>query len=220
MPLAHISTRHALGLFPHSPQVRYAPMAFNFMRGRQMIIHDPRLNNPKTSPPTPLRPPAAMNVWTVTTGDKAEHIIGWAAEVAKGKSGTDKLDALHFMAHGSIGGIQIGNDGLSWKNVDLFKKLNGYIKGAIIFFSCQVGGEQANHSASYALTFGSAVAAYAQCKVLTCKVNQIYSWTPGVNIIDFGEFENVVYVYTPKGDSKMLNYNDKSTVDLNTIIFG
>lgn len=161
-----------------------------------------------------------MNVWTVATSDKAEHIIGWAAEVAKGKAGTDKLDALHFMAHGSTGGIQIGSDGLGWKNVDLFKKLNGRIKGAIIFFSCQVGGEQANRGESYALTFGNAVAAYAQCKVVTCKVNQIYSWTPGVNIIDFGEFEDVVYVYTPGSGAKMLNYNGKSKVDLNTIIFG
>lgn len=195
-------------------------MAFNFMHGRQMIIHDPRLNNPLTSPPTPLRPPAAMNVWSVSNSDSADHIICWAAEVAKGKSGTEKLDALHFMAHGSVGGIQIGGQTLGWNNVNLFKKLNGCIKGAIVFFSCQVGGEQANRGLSYSLTFGNAVAAYAQCKVLTCKLNQIYSWTPGVNVIDFGDFEGVVYLYSPGGgDAKMLNYNDKSKVDLSSIIF-
>ncbi|MCP5159097.1 MAG: hypothetical protein H6975_06690 [Gammaproteobacteria bacterium] len=195
-------------------------MAFNFLRGRQMIIHDPRLNNPNTNPPTPLRPPAAMNVWTVSLTDSADHIIGWAASVAKGDSGTNQLDALHFMAHGSVGGMQIGAGNFGWKNIDLFKKLNGRIKGAIIFFSCQVGGEQAHHSLSYSLTFGNVVAHHAQCKVLTCKVNQIYSWTPGVNVIDFGEFENIVYLYTPGGNPKVLNYSGKSKADLNSIIFG
>jgi hypothetical protein len=200
-------------------------MAFNFMRGRQMIIHDPRLNNPHTTPPTPLTPPDAMNKWTVTLGDTADHIIGWAAEVAKGKSGAEKLDALHFMAHGHPGGVTIGKDGFGWNNVDLFKKLNDptqgvLVKGAIVIFSCTVGAEVANRGLSYPLTFGNAVAANANCKVVTCKVNQIYSWDSS-NVIDFGDFEDVIYVHAAGGGStQMLNYNDKSKPDLAKIIFG
>ena len=191
----------------------------DFMRGRQMIIHDPRLNNPHTTPPTALRPPAAMQVWTVDRADPADHIIGWAAECAKGASGGDRLDALHFMAHGAPGGIDVGKDRFGWGNVDLFKKLDARIKGAIVFFACQVGAEQANRGLGYDLTYGNAVAAYARCKVLTCKVNQIYSWVNGVNVIDFGDFEDVVYLHVPGSGTRMLNYDGTTKVDLETIIF-
>jgi hypothetical protein len=194
-------------------------MGYNFLRGRQMIIHDPRLNNPNTTPPTPLSPPPAMNVWTVQTTDSAEHILGWAGEVAKGKSGTEQLDALHFMAHGMPGGLQIGRDNLGWGNIKLFEKLAGRIKGAIVFFGCEVGGEQASRGLSYGLTFGNAVAALAQCKVITCKMVQTYSWVPGQNVIDFGKFEGIVYVYTPGGGAKMLNWDGKSDVNLEPIVF-
>jgi hypothetical protein len=193
-------------------------MAFSFMRGRQMVIHDPRLANPFTTPPTLLRPPHAMNVWTVNVGDKAEGIINFAGEVAKGKLGTEKLDALHFMAHGAPGSLQIGADGLGWGNVDLFKKLNGRIQGAIIFFSCQVGADQSGHSLSYGMTFGNAVAAYAGCKALTCQMNQIFSWN-GSNVIDFGSFEGPVYVYAPDGSARMMNYSAKSNIDIESIVF-
>lgn len=191
---------------------------YTFTRGRQMIIHDSRLNNPYTSPPTPLRPPHAENVWTLRGGESATHICEWAATVAKGKTGTDKLDALHFMGHGYPGGIQMGRENLSWGNVDVFRKLNGRIRGAIVFFSCQVGAEQSYHSSSYQLTFGNAVAVYAGAKVLACQVNQIYSWR-GTDM-DFGDFEGVVYVYSPKGGgAQLINFSRRSRVKLEQLVF-
>jgi hypothetical protein len=189
------------------------------MKGRQMIVHDPRLNNPFTTPPTLLKPPNAMQVWTVQTTEKADHIVGWAAEVAKGKSGNEKLDALHFMAHGYPGGIQIGADNISWHNIDLFKKLDGLVKGSIVFFSCQVGAEQAMHSLSYEMTIGNAVAAYAKCQVVACKVNQVYSFNLTTNVLDFGAFEGVVYVYPAGGGAaRMVNYKPGGTVSPESIL--
>ncbi|HET9955997.1 MAG TPA: DUF4347 domain-containing protein [Polyangiaceae bacterium] len=192
---------------------------YNFRRGRQMIVHDNRLNNPFTSPPTSLRPPAAENVWTVMGAEPAEHILGWTAQVAKGNSGSGKLNALHFMAHGFPGGIQLGRDNLSWSNVQLFQKLRGCISGAIVFFSCQVGAEQANHSPSYQLTFGNAVAVNAGTTVVACQLNQWYSF--GSSTIDFGDFEGVVYVYNARGEGAQLqNYSSRSKVNLERLVFG
>ena len=191
---------------------------FNFMKGRQMIIHDARLDNPHTDPPTQLKPPPAFNTWTVRR-ETPNHIIGWASTVAKGDSGKKKLDALHFMAHGSVGGMQLGSGRLGWQNYSLFQQLKGHVR-AIVFFSCKVGGEQYNRSLSYELTFGNAVAKTANCQVLTCRVNQIYSWNKN-RVIDFGAFEDAVYLYSPdKKDAQMLNYSRKSKVDLEKIIFG
>lgn len=192
--------------------------SYSFLRGRQMIIHDPRLNNPYTN--TQLRPPAAYNVWTVSVGDPVAGILSWAAEVAKGASAEGVLDALHFMAHGNIGYVQIGRDGFSWNNVEMFKTLAGRIRSAIVFFSCLVGGEQSYNLPNYTLTFGNAVAAFAQCKVVTCETNQIYSWSTTSNAIDFGDFEGVVNVYQ-KGGSGRRVYNSmgRSGVDLEKIVF-
>lgn len=192
---------------------------YNFMRGRQMVIHDPRLNNPLTTPPSALRPPAAYNVWTVSQADTAEGILGWAATVAGGSTGKGLLDALHFMAHGNIGYVQIGSNGFSWNNVAAFKTLAGKIRHSIVFFSCLVGGDQAHNSSNYNLTFGNAVAAYAQCKVVVCQATQFYSWSG--QTINFGAFEGVVNVYTKGGAGrKVYNYSSKSTVNLENVVFG
>ncbi len=199
-------------------------MAFNFMRGRQMIIHDPRLANPYTDPPTPLRPPGAMNVWTVSLTDTAAHIIDHAKHIARGDKdgqvGNSALDALHFMAHGSVGSMQLGT-GFNWANVNVFEPLKGLIRGAVVFFSCQVGGEQALHGLSYQMTFGKAVAVYTGCKVVTCKMNQIYSWGAD-NVIDFGHFEGSVYVYSPDPETgaQLFNHTKDSQFNLERFVFG
>ena len=185
--------------------------SYNFMRGKQMIIHDPRLNNPHTKPPTPLKPPAAYNVWTVSRSKSAKGIIAWAADVA---TGVGKLDALHFMAHGSSGSLQMGADGISWKNVELFKKLKGKV-GCIVFLACKVGRGTRE---SYSLNFGNAVAHYASSKCVCCYANQMYGWGKD-NVINFGEFEGTVYVYTPSGGTKALNPS-RLEVKLGQIVFG
>jgi hypothetical protein len=191
--------------------------SYEFMRGRQMIVHDRRLNNPFTNPPSPLNPPMAFNVWSVGGNDSAEAILDWVASVAGGNSGVAQLDALYFMAHGYPGGIQLGRDNLSWSNVKLFEKLDSFVR-CIVFFSCQVGAEQSYHNSSYELTFGNAVATYAQCRVIACKANQLYSWSGGV--IDFGEFEGTVYVYEPGGHgARILNYSSSSDVSLEGLVF-
>ena len=192
---------------------------YSFGRGRQMIIHDVRLNNPYTTPPTPLRPPRAENVWTLMGNESPTHVVEWASVVAKGSAGNGRLDALHFMGHGYPSGIQMGQGYLNWSNVNLFQQLKGLIKGAIVFFSCQVGAEQAANTSSYELTFGNAVSANASARVVACKVNQVYSWNSAGDL-DFGDFEGVVYVYQPGSSPRMLNYSAKSAVNLNQLVFG
>ncbi|MFC1643184.1 hypothetical protein ACFL5O_10960 [Myxococcota bacterium] len=72
---------------------------YSFIRGRQMVIHDQRLNNPYTTPPSPLKPPRAENVWSLSGGESAKHVLDWASSVARGGA-RGQLDALHFMGHG------------------------------------------------------------------------------------------------------------------------
>ena len=186
----------------------------NFMRGQQMIIHDPTLNNQNTTPPTPLRPPAAKQVWTVTSSDTPEHIIGWAAVAANG------FDALHFMAHGNKSWIKIGSSGFSWANVDLFSKLKGKIR-CITFFSCMVGSDEASHK-GHSPIYGSKVADLTGAKVVAARQPQIYSWNAS-NVIDFGDFEGEVYVFSPGGSYSVYNsynpFREQPKLNLETIIF-
>ena len=96
----------------------------DYARGFQMVIHDPRLDNPRTTPPTPLVPPAAQQTWTVNiTMHSPEHIFGWAGVVAR----TKKLDALHIMAHGNRSYVQIGTSGLTANNARVFEGLKGNV---------------------------------------------------------------------------------------------
>jgi hypothetical protein len=172
----------------------------NFMRGRQMVIHDPRLNwpgNPTATPPIapiPLRPPSAIQTWTVTTSDPTAHILGWAGEVAS--AGT--LDALHLMAHGNRNYMQIGSDNIHWNNLNNFLPLKGKVR-FIIFWSCLVGGAS-SYTWRHPPNFGARIAEITNARVLMATENQLYSKN-AANVIDFGPWEGEVYVFQPNGDA-------------------
>jgi hypothetical protein len=183
---------------------------FNFRRGKQMIVHDPRLDYP-SKPPKALRPPAAYNVWTVSTSDPLRNILGWVAAVGKG---VGRLDALHIMAHGMPDAVQLGKDWIQWANVPEFKALQGLV-ARIVLFSCSVGGATRQ---GYSLNFGNAIAAYSGAPCVLAYATQWY--TGGGNVIDFGAFEGSVYVYTPSGQVKTYNPYGKQQFDMTTAIFG
>ena len=184
-------------------------LKLNFGRGKQMIIHDLRLNNPHTNPPTRLKPPDAFNVRRCQQSDRTDHVLMNTASVAKGAG---KLDALHFMAHGTPGSVEVGSPGLSFSNADQLAPLAGHV-GCIVLFSCEVG---AGTRMSYSLNFGNAVSAYAKCPCIACYATQYYSWSNG-NVIDFGSFEGTVYVYD---GAKTTAHNPNKAIDLEKLIFG
>jgi hypothetical protein len=195
----------------------------NFMRGNQMIVHDPRLNDPGDSeaePPRPssnLRPPSAKNVWTVSRSDTAEHILDWCGTVARAW-GT--MDALHFMAHGNKGMLEIGADNLSDGNVDLFTKLNGHVK-YIVFFACLVGGELGDlaECSTVIRVFGQRVAEKSGAKVIACNLEQVYHWSFKKKIIDFGDFEGDIFVIYPEGCFDLYNTDAGQPLHLEHLIF-
>jgi hypothetical protein len=189
----------------------------NFGRGHQMIIHDPRLNNPTTTPPTLLRPPAAYNVWTVQPTHSPQHIIEWAATVGTTSGG---LDALHLMAHGNRAYMEIGSGSFGWHNVELFRQLSGKTR-FISFLSCLVGSDESS-AYRHPPMFGHRVAELSGANVLVCRENQQYSWS-AAGVLDFGAFEGEVYVYTPGSTYNVYNsYNPfRATpqIDLEAQIF-
>lgn len=183
-------------------------MAFNYRRGFQMVIHDPRLNNPHTTPPTPLVAPPAFNVWTVSqTGHSAAHIFGWAAQVAAGVPGGRGLDAVHIMAHGNQSFVQLGTDNVNAANAArLFGLLAGKTRW-LVFWSCLVGSDERGWYRGHPRYFGQAVAQAARCNVVMAQQNQTYSWN-SANVIDFGDWEGPIDVFQPNGDwSTYQDYN-------------
>src|SRR5437763_6502276 len=164
----------------------------NFLRGNQMVVHDPRLNNPGKPAAIPpvsasaVKPPGAKATWTVQSSDTADHITGWTAKVA---TDNGSLDALHFMAHGNQGYLQIGSDGFTASNINLFERYKGHVKN-IVFFACLVGSDLGNAAACglESRIYAQRVAQKAGSRIIACNVNQVYSWGPA-GVIDFGAFE-------------------------------
>lgn len=191
----------------------------NFRRGRQMIVHDPALNNPYTNPPTMLIPPPAFRRWTVHPRNSPSFIIGRVAQVAKKVGG---LDALHFMGHGNRGFINVGQGSFQDSNADLFAQLSGNV-GVIVFFSCLVGGDSRGWYPQHPQYFGQRVAAESGARVVVAHRTQIYSWDSN-RVIEFGPWEGPVDVFEPgHGWSTYQNDNPIRTehpIDLERLIFG
>lgn len=191
----------------------------DYARGFQMVIHDPRLDNPRTTPPTPLVPPAAQQTWTVNiTMHSPEHIFGWAGVVAR----TKKLDALHIMAHGNRSYVQIGTSGLTANNARVFEGLKGNVR-VIAFFSCLVGSDTQGWYWHHPVYYGEKIADITGAKVVVARQNQGYNWAPSTNMIDFGDWEGPVDIYSPGSVESFQEYNPFRTqpkFDLEKLIFG
>jgi hypothetical protein len=195
--------------------------AMNYARGMQMVIHDPRLNNPFTTPPTPLRPPAARQTWTVDPArHSAAHIVGWAGVCAQGAPG-GRLDAVHFMAHGNRSYVQIGSDGFTAANASIFSALTDRV-GVIVFACCLVGSDTQGWYWHHPRYYGQVIADLTHARVVVARENQVYSWNPS-NTIDFGDWEGPVDVYGNNVVDSYQEYNPFRTttrLDLERLIFG
>lgn len=164
----------------------------DFRRGRQMIVHDPNLNNRNTTPPTMLTPPVAFRRWTVHPQNSPGFIIQGVARQIRGG-----IDALHFMGHGNRGFIAVGRGTFSSSNADLFAQLRGHVR-VIVFFSCLVAGDNRGWYRGHPVSFGQHIAANSGARVVMARETQMYSWN-STNIIEFGQWEGPVDVYEPSG---------------------
>jgi hypothetical protein len=210
----------------------------DFKRGHQMIIHDPRLWSTQTyGPPVDgewwwgkaVRPPDAYNVWPVKKEDSAVHILSWAATVAKGADEGKGLDALHFMAHGNEAVVKLGKDWLHKNNVHLFSKLANQV-GYIVFWSCLVGKVPLNAPILNPLMniggspYGRRVAQNSRANVVMARQAQVYSWRKvgDAAVLDFGDWEGPVDVYSPDGPVQSYQADILSTAkfDVEKLIFG
>jgi uncharacterized protein DUF4347 len=156
-------------------------MNFNYATGKQMVIMDPRIclsDGGRGTNIRPLAPPFCYNSWVVNpTADSTEHILDHAGAVA---AGAGKLDAIHVMAHGMPGFLQIGTDDMSMNNVYHWGKLENKVK-VIVLYGCQTGADvkpwQSDGGQIKSLAKGIAVLTNA--KVIACKEYQHYYDTTG-----------------------------------------
>lgn len=149
-------------------------MNFNYAIGKQMVIMDPRLclrDGASGSNVRPLAPPFCYNSWVVNpTQDTMEHILDHAAAVA---TGAGKLDALHFMAHGTPGFLEIGVDNMTMKNVEHWAKLENKVK-VIVIYGCRAGGDVKPWipDSGQIKSLAKAIAMLTNAKVISCKEYQ------------------------------------------------
>lgn len=174
-------------------------MPYNYRRGYQMIVHDPRLDNPHTTPHTLLTPPAAYNVWTVNrTSHTPAHIFGWASRVAAGVPDAGRLDALHVMAHGNRAYVEIGAGSVDGGNAEtLFSPLGGKVRW-VIFWSCLIGSDSRGWYRGHPTYFGQTIARVTGARVVVAHQNQTYNWN-SANVIEFGGWEGPVDIFEPDG---------------------
>lgn len=193
-----------------------AKVKFNFMRGRQMIVWDPRVpavsyENGVCTPVPSL--PAAMNQFKVSAAARIENIVGWVAKVAKGDTGDKKLDALHIVAHGSATEVQLGA-GLILSNTSAFSVLENLVRGAVVFHSCAVASSFGGPS-HYNRPLAELVARYVKCPAIAAVGEQRMHDDDGK--IDLSNFEGLVIEYRPDG-SKIV-HNMFGGFDMAKVIF-
>ncbi|MEM1141384.1 MAG: hypothetical protein AAGI88_02260 [Pseudomonadota bacterium] len=194
----------------------------NFRRGHQVIVHDPGLNDPFTTPPTALTPPVAYRRWTVHPQNSATFIMQRITQYID-SAPNSRIDALHFMGHGNLGRIRIGRERFSSQNVNLFRALRGKVR-YVVFFSCRVGGDTRGWvPRNHFRTFGARVSEATGANVVVAQQDQEYTYN-AQNIIEFGTWEGPVDVYNPSGGwSAYQAYNPfrrETPLRLENLIFG
>jgi hypothetical protein len=168
-----------------------------------MLIHDTRLigNAPKI----------AENQWPVDASVPMSHVVGWTGDVAKGAGGLRKFIIMaHGYASGGRGGygIQLGQEGLTLKTVDLFELLKGQVK-SIILYSCAAAdtapGKRMSSADGNLLV--SRLAVRTGAYVVASSAFQVYTYGGSKNQpIDFGSWEGDVYLYGPNGNRRLIDW--------------
>jgi hypothetical protein len=183
---------------------------------KNMLIHDIRLAGRS---PTGI----AQNTFNIPAGMTTAHVLSWAGAYAQQQSG---LDNIFFMCHGyeagvedpnaeisiyALGyGIQLGNPGLTFDNIQLASTLSGLVS-TITVFACG----PANTRTGYQNTRGDGMrfcgefALISGAEVIAAIETQYYYNTPSWwdkilgrdGEIDFGDWEGPVFSFSPEDGS-------------------
>lgn len=190
----------------------------NYKRGYQIVVHDRRLNGPRLEgPPNPdahwwkyvkvVAPEAYHNIEV----DSEKQTCGAAFSLlqdycAKVRPKNDSpFDALHIMAHGYEGAVELGKDWLWKQNLHVTAKITNRFR-YVVFHSCLVGRPpQGSPAFLTSNTFGGSqfarkIAQHTRAKVILARGDQIYDVVRdkadrGKGIIDFGDWEGPVDLY-------------------------
>lgn len=215
----------------------------DFGRGRQVVIHDPRLKTVLSNVVGPaseelwmlglkaIAPSAWWNLEVDPKKDKVSDIFGTVAvraNIAR-LMGAKELDALHIMAHGLEGAVELGTDWLHKPTMAALGKVAGMFRFVVIH-SCLVGKPPQGSPAFMTFsTFGGSqfarkAAALTQASIVVARQIQKYTVRRNADMkraeLDFGNWEGPVDVY--KTDMPVATYNGilDDAFDLEKLIFG
>lgn len=231
---------------------------YNYERGRQIIIHDPRLQAPRypglsgpenPNAPQALRPlavpPACWRTITVDPGKETVATIfskvASACDAAKLPAGS-QFDALHIMAHGLEGYIELGKDTLRRETLQVTVKIANRFR-YVVFHSCLVGKMDyqvavgAPSTAFGGSQFARKVAQHTKAKVILARQLQYFGTKllvipaafvstplaalgPDVRVLDFGDWEGPVDLYEEHVPVRTFNKNAGDPFNLQKLIFG
>ncbi|MBP0466663.1 hypothetical protein J5Y09_22230 [Roseomonas sp. PWR1] len=217
-------------------------MDVNFKRGRQVILHDPRLNHSSTNgygPPTtelpvgaPDRIVAPKSWWTrrarpdelTSTLVKA---VATRCQNAQEMHGYGAFDALHIMAHGTRDFVQIGVFNLEMRNAQCFSALAGLFR-YIVFHSCLVGQPPMGSIPDLNLPTSESLLARdlsrrTNAEVIVARELQEYTVRPigetGYFELDFGNWEGPVDMYDSGRRIRTHHSTEETPFDLEQRIF-
>ncbi len=211
--------------------------------GHQVILFDPRLNTPQADvigPPseevwwlgmTLLPPKSRFSVRVDPKKDTVADLFGMVSAycAVMAIAGVRTCDALHIMAHGLPGYVQIGKDGLTTQNANVLVKLKDRFR-YIVFHSCLVAKPPPNAEPFMAVNtvsgsaFARKAASITGAGIVAARQVQIYSVTKNAldartGFIHWGNWEGPVDLYQKDLPVQTFNGVLDPTFDLQKLIF-
>lgn len=181
------------------------------------------------------RPAVAPAAWFNLVADPTKDTVAtlfaavaMRATIAR-MMGAKELDALHIMAHGNVGAVQLGVDWLHRPTMSALSKVAGMFR-YVVFHSCLVGKPPPNSPAFMSSStfsgsqFARKTAALTKSFVVLARQVQIFHprklADPTKVELNFGAWEGPVDVY--QDGATVQTYNDllDDPLDLETLIFG
>jgi hypothetical protein len=204
-------------------------MGMNYKRGKQLVIFDTRVKQDTRM----LEPPEAAYRLKINPTDSIEEYLGIAALLLQ-ENEKDKIDAIHLIAHGNRGFMQLGKDGLSTGNAHICEQIQNKAR-VVVLNACSTGSDISPGLVNANLsTLGGAVANKTNSKVIVCRdmqwfgsYNTTSEWIPSFikkpnYIYDPGDFEGQVFICYPGGTTNTIfapSSPAKSNIDVEGYIF-
>ncbi|HRE55558.1 MAG TPA: hypothetical protein PLP22_12310 [Candidatus Competibacter sp.] len=137
------------------------------------------------------------NTWEIPKSENPDHILKWAATVAKGAPG-GKLKALIINCHASPASLGLGT-GISWAQVSLFGTLSGLVD-EIYIVACNVVSFTGSGDGNL---FCGAIAKAAKTYVYASNESQSTGIWPTIPYGKIDGFEGKVWKWRPDGSNEL-----------------